>query len=102
MRKLRFIGFTLILAFSLCALAPKKSQAFIFPIPVTDALTLGQNIVNDIKMVLEAKFTQETMRLAGKMNNTIGLTPFDPKKLFEDGYISKGEDKGSYGEDEEV
>lgn len=56
-------------------------------------------MVNDIKLVLEAKFTAETMRLAGRMNNTIGATVFDPRKLFEDGYISKGEDKGEYGQD---
>ena len=99
MKKIKIIKLALMIAVVFNMAASRKSHAFIFPIPVTDASTLGQNVVNDIKLVLEAKFTAETMRLAGRMNNTIGATVFDPHKLFEDGYISKGEDEGEYGQD---
>ena len=88
---------------SLVVLSSQKAEAFLIPIPipVTDASTIAQNVLNDFRMVLEAKFTDETKKLAGKMNNVIGNTPFDPKKIFEEGYISQGEDKGDYGQDDE-
>lgn len=99
MKKIKFIALALILTAAFGMLAFRNASAFIFPIPVTDASTLGQNVVNDIRLVLEAKITAETKRISGRLNSTIGNTPFDPHKLFEDGYISKGEDEGEYGKD---
>ncbi len=99
MKKIKTVAFALMLAIAFSISAARKSYAFIVPIPVTDAMTLAQNITNDIKLVLEAKFVAETMRLSGRLNSTLGNSPFDPHKIFEDGYISQGEDEGSYGED---
>ena len=93
----------IILSLSLVMLSSKKAEAFLIPIPipVTDASTIAQNVLNDFRIVLETKFTFETKKLAGKMNNVIGNTPFDPKKIFEEGYVSQGEDEGDYGQDGE-
>ena len=46
-----------------------SSQALI---PVTDPGTLGQCIMNNVNLALEAKSVKKVVELAGKMNTTIG------------------------------
>lgn len=96
MKLLRHAGLVAVLSVFLCAFFIRNASALF---PVMDGGTIFQAVFNTGKMLFESKITAESHRLAGKINSTIGNSPFDPHDIFEKNVI-KGGDDGDYGSDD--